>query len=70
MFWTIFAAAIVTMVTSQDVDVIMTDDVTHDAEAGVQEIILPMCRHFLPYNHTRLPNSFGHRTQREVYRSV
>jgi len=47
--------------------VVRTQTVSED---GVQEILLPMCKNFLPYNTTKLPNSHGHATQVEVYRYV
>ena len=49
---------------SQNVDDILVSTV----DSGVQEIILPMCRGFLDYNQTKLPNQFGHSTQVEIYR--
>lgn len=50
----------------QTEDMIMADPMVD----GVHEIVLPMCRNFLPYNMTKLPNSFGHDTQVEVYRHI
>ncbi|KAK3578390.1 hypothetical protein CHS0354_025483 [Potamilus streckersoni] len=35
---------------------------------GPQEVIVPMCQNLITYNMTKLPNSFGHNTQVEVYR--
>ena len=51
---------------AQESDEILTATV----DSGVQDIILPMCRNFLDYNQTRLPNQFGHSTQVEIYRLV
>jgi len=42
--------------------------ITSSEEAGVQDIVVPMCKNFLPYTKTKLPNRFGHSTQVEVYR--
>lgn len=63
----LLASALVVMATISTVtsSIFIAADPTPD---GVQEIMLPMCRGFLPYNVTRLPNSFGHMTQVEVYR--
>jgi len=44
--------------------------ITSSEEAGVQDIVVPMCKNFLPYTKTKLPNRFGHSTQVEVYRLV
>ena len=41
---------------------------TATADSGVQDIILPLCRYFLDYNQTMLPNQFRHSTQVEIYR--
>lgn len=37
---------------------------------GIQTIYLTMCKNFLPYNLTRLPNRFGHMTQMEINRHI
>lgn len=41
-----------------------------DSTEGCEEIILPMCRGLLSYQHTKLPNSFNHTTQAEVYQDL
>ena len=61
-FITVFVLCIGTQ--TQNVDDILVSTV----DSGVQEIILPMCRGFLDYNQTKLPNQFGHSTQVEIYR--
>jgi hypothetical protein len=57
-------------VTGQHVGMENTDntDISDTPVYNGEEIILPMCRNFLPYNWTKLPNQFGHDTQVEVYR--
>lgn len=54
----------VPMVMCQDADIVISESLPD----GVEEIMLPMCRNFLPYELTKLPNGFGHVTQVEVYR--
>ncbi|KAL4216345.1 hypothetical protein ACF0H5_024072 [Mactra antiquata] len=61
------ATALVSFVTTKGVHDVIIKDPSPD---GVQEIMLPMCRNFLPYNMTKLPNQFGHLTQVEVYRHI
>lgn len=59
-------------VTGQHVGMENTDntDISDTPVYNGEEIILPMCRNFLPYNWTKLPNQFGHDTQVEVYRHI
>ncbi|XP_045184082.2 frizzled-10-A-like [Mercenaria mercenaria] len=64
-FCVCFAMILVSVVTSQSEDI-----ETVDAEDDGEEIRLPMCRNFLPYSWTKLPNRFGHDTQVEVYRHI
>lgn len=38
------------------------------ADDSCEEIMVPMCRGLIGYTHTKLPNRFGHKHQRQVYR--
>lgn len=60
------AIATVPMIMCQDAETAIYESLPD----GVEEIMLPMCRNFLPYGLTKLPNRFGHVTQVEVYRYI
>ncbi|KAH3741005.1 atrial natriuretic peptide-converting enzyme-like [Dreissena polymorpha] len=64
--WLFNIINVIALVTSQLTDISI---VTSHPE-GLEEIVVPMCKNFLPYTHTRLPNSHGHTTQVEVYRHI